>query len=240
MNPPVSRSTTGSPSAPAEPDPTGSGTGRRTSRRTRAGWLGMTVLATLTAAIAARYFTRDPDLFLAQQRAVYLANLGPLLFHVGGGVLALAVGPWQFVPRIRARHPVVHRAIGRTYLIGAVAAGIGGLLLVPKGLYWPVAPLGFAGLATALLITTGLAFAAIRRRAVPEHRIWMIRSYALIFAAVTFRLWLAVLSDAGLPFERAYQSGAWLSWPIDLLVAQWLIVRIGSGRRVPSITARPL
>ncbi|WP_433351954.1 DUF2306 domain-containing protein [Microtetraspora malaysiensis] len=220
-----------SPFAPAEANRAGRCAGKKTPRRSRNGWICMTFLAAMTAAIAARYFTLDPKLFLAQQRAVYVANLVPLLFHVGGGILALALGPWQFVPRIRARHPAVHRAIGRIYLLSALAAGIGGLLLVPKGLYWPVAPLGFAGLAIVLLHASGMAFATIRRRAITEHQIWMIRSYSLIFAAVTFRLWLAVFSSTALPFDRAYMSGAWLSWLINLLVAQWLIVRIRSRRR---------
>jgi uncharacterized membrane protein len=194
----------------------------------------MTFLATMTAAIAARYFTLDPNLFLAQQRAVYAANLAPLLFHVGGGVLALTVGPWQFLPRFRARHPSVHRVVGRIYLLSVLVAGIGGLLLVPKGLYWPVAPLGFAGLATTLLVASGKAFTAIRRRAVTEHQIWMIRSYALIFAAVTFRLWLAVFTSIGFSFDAAYRTGAWLSWTINLLIAQLLIARIRSPRRAPN------
>lgn len=55
----------------------------------------------------------------------------------------------------------------------------------------------------------------------------MIRSYALIFAAVTFRLWLSVLSGAGIPFDQAYGSGAWASWLINLLVAEQVIARLG-------------
>ncbi|MBC3840822.1 DUF2306 domain-containing protein [Streptacidiphilus sp. 4-A2] len=92
----------------------------------------MTVLATATALIASRYFTLDPATFLPQQRAVYLAHLAPLLLHISGGVLALSLGPWQFSNRLRTRYPVVHRAIGRVYLVGVLAAGTGGLLLAPK------------------------------------------------------------------------------------------------------------
>lgn len=189
----------------------------------------MTILATATAAFSARYFTLDSKLFLAQQRAVYLANLAPLLFHISGGVVALALGPWQFLPRLRHRHPALHRALGRAYLLSALAAGLGGLLLAPKGLYPPIAPLGFVALGIALLTASVLAFVAIRRGEVAAHRIWMLRSYALIFGAVTFRIWLAVLPGLGLPFDQAYQVGAWISWPLDLLVAQRLIARRGSS-----------
>ncbi|QMU76909.1 DUF2306 domain-containing protein [Streptacidiphilus sp. PB12-B1b] len=204
-------------------------TAPRTGRR-RTAWISMTALALLTAGVSSRYFLDDPGLFLAQQRAVYVADLAPLLFHISGGVVALAVGPWQFVPRLRREHPAVHRVIGRVYVLGALAAGVGGLLMVPKGLYWPVAPLGFAGLAMALLAATTMAFRAIRRRAFTEHEVWMTRSYALIFAAVTFRLWLAVLPNLGVSFEQAYRSGAWASWPINLLIAQWLISRLRTSR----------
>ncbi len=178
----------------------------------------MTILATATAGISARYFTLDSKLFLAQQRAVYLAHLTPLLFHISGGILALALGPWQFVPSLRHRHPALHRALGRAYLLSALVAGIGGLLLAPEGLYPPIAPLGFVALGIALLAASALAFVAIRRGDVAAHRIWMLRSYALIFAAVTFRLWLIVLPGFGLPFDQAYRTGAWISWPLNLLV----------------------
>ncbi|MFI9273533.1 DUF2306 domain-containing protein [Kitasatospora sp. NPDC052896] len=191
----------------------------------------MTVLATVTALVASRYFTLDPATFLPQQRAVYLAHLAPLLLHIGGGVLALSLGPWQFSHRLRTRSPAVHRAIGRVYLVGVLAAGIGGLLLAPEGLVGPIAPLGFSALAVLLLGTSTAAYVTIRRRSVVRHQIWMIRSFALIFAAVTFRLWLTVLPAVGLPFDQAYGSGAWTSWLINLLVAERLIASLERRHR---------
>lgn len=190
----------------------------------------MTVLATATALVASRYFTLDPATFLPQQRAVYLAELTPLLLHVGGGVLALVLGPWQFSPGLRARRPALHRILGRGYLLGALAAGLGGLALAPKGLAGPIAPLGFATLAVLLLVTSTAALVCIRRGSVRRHQVWMTRSYALIFSAVTFRLWLTLLPAVGVPFEQAYGSGAWASWLINLLVAARLSARYQAGR----------
>ncbi|WP_051966791.1 DUF2306 domain-containing protein [Kitasatospora mediocidica] len=195
----------------------------------RAGWISITVLATLTALVAARYFTLDPNTFLAQQRAVYLAHLTPLLLHVGGGCLALALGPWQFLPWLRAGRPTLHRVIGRVYLVSVLAVAAGALLLAPTGLVGPIAPLGFSMLAVLLLVTSTAAYVTVRRRDYARHQVWMVRSYALIFASVTFRLWLTVLPAVGLPFDQAYGSGAWTSWLIDLLVAERVIA--GRGRR---------
>ena len=49
------------------------------------------------------------------------------------------------------------------------------------GLYPPVAPAGFAALAVLTPVSTAAALVAIRRGDPVRHRIWMTRSYALIF-----------------------------------------------------------
>jgi hypothetical protein len=77
-----------------------------------------------------------------------------------------------------------------------------------------------------LLTTSAMAYGSVRRRQVARHRAWMTRSYALIFTAVTFRLWISVLPALGpLCFTQAYASGAWTSWMINLVVAELLIAR---------------
>jgi uncharacterized membrane protein len=205
------------------------------SRGRRAGWVVMTVLAVLIAAVSAPYLTLDPDAFLEQQRLVYLANQSPLLLHVGGGIVALVLGPWQFLAGLRARRPAVHRLIGRVYLLAVVAAGVGGLLLAPTALAGPAASYGFAALAVLLLVTSTAAFVTIRSRRVARHRVWVTRSYALIFAAVSFRLWLTVGTAVGMPFEQAYATGAWASWLINLLVAELLLARVTVGARSAAV-----
>jgi uncharacterized membrane protein len=205
-----------------------------TARLRRTGWLAMTGLATLLAVASARYFTLDPVVFLPRQVATYVAHLGPLLLHVGGGVLALAIGPWQFSSGLRARHRTVHRVLGTVYAAAAVAAAVGGLTLAPLSLGGPLAHVGFGTLAVLLLATTGIAYASIKRRRIDAHRAWMTRSYALIFAAVTFRVWLAVLSAAGLPFSEVYAVGSWTSWLVDLLAAELLLSRAAGRRREPA------
>jgi Predicted membrane protein (DUF2306) len=84
-------------------------------------------------------------------------------------------------------------------------------------------------LALVLLLTTAAAFVSILRRRIDDHRAWMVRSYALIFAAVTFRSWPG-LAATGLPFEQVYAVGSWTSWLIDLLVAELLLTAIGRAR----------
>jgi hypothetical protein len=84
----------------------------------------------------------------------------------------------------------------------------------------PISRFGFGGLAVALLSTTAIGLAKIRARDVTAHRQWMLRSYALIFGAVTLRLEAPFLAQAFGDFESAYRAIAWISWVPNLIVAE--------------------
>jgi uncharacterized membrane protein len=164
--------------------------------------------------------------------------------HIGFGGLALLLSPFQFATRLRTRAPRVHRAIGRTILVSIAIAGVGGLILAPHNLAGPVGTVGF-GLLSVLWVTfAATAFRAIRRGDVDTHRRWMIRTFALTYAAVTLRLWLFVLMviqtdlagvDPQTAFERAYLIVPFLAWVPNLLVAErYLSTRRPSSPPVPA------
>lgn len=153
------------------------------------------------------------------------AHLTPLMLHVGGAVVALSLGPWQFIGRLRSRWPGVHQAVGRVYVVAVLATGVGGLLLAPTTHTGRLAGLGFGLLALGTLASTAVAFAAVRRGQIARHREWMTRSYAFIFTGVSFRLCVFLLPGLGLSFDTAYAVGAWIGWPINLAVAEVLLRR---------------
>ncbi|MGF1507837.1 MAG: hypothetical protein ACFB51_22345 [Anaerolineae bacterium] len=70
------------------------------------GWGVMTFLALVMVLAASRYFLWNPDLFFPQQRAVYLAHDFAIMTHIIGGVLAMALGPFQFLNKLRLKRPV--------------------------------------------------------------------------------------------------------------------------------------
>ncbi|MGY1637843.1 DUF2306 domain-containing protein [Geodermatophilus sp. SYSU D00742] len=157
---------------------------------------------------------------------------GALYLHVVSGGLALLLSPLQFATRLRTRAPHVHRAIGRVTVASIAVAGVAGLLLAPHNLAGPVGTAGFGLLAVLWLACAATAFRAVRRRDVAAHRRWMVRTFALTYAAVTLRLWLLVLIggqtalagvDAGVAFDRAYLLVPFLSWVPNLLVAEWYL-----------------
>jgi uncharacterized membrane protein len=140
--------------------------------------------------------------------------------------VALVLGPLQFSTRLRSAHPRVHRMSGRLYLgVGVLVGGLAGLYLSLHAHGGLVGRLGFAGLALAWLTTGLLAYRAIRRRDISTHRRWMVRNFALTFAAVTLRLWLPGSVAAGIPFGLAYPAIAWLCWVPNLIVAEWWLQR---------------
>ena len=149
--------------------------------------------------------------------------------HIVGAILALALGPFQFLARLRGRHPNLHRWMGRLYLLGVLAGGAAGLYLAPFAYGGPVARVGFGGLGVLWLATGLLAYRAIRARRIGAHRRWMTRNFALTLAAVTLRLWMPGLEAGGVPFDAAYPVVAWLCWVPNLVVAE-AAVR-ASGRR---------
>ena len=194
-------------------------------------WVVMTLLALSVVLIVSRYLSFDPEVYFSEQRENYLRREFALGVHVLSGILALVVGPWQFVAAIRRRFVRVHRFLGAVYVASAFALGLSGLVLVPTAYTGAIAVAGFALLDLAMLFTTATALRMIVARRVADHRRWMIRSFALILAGVTLRLETLIytgLVSAGavqFSFETAYAGIAWLCWVPNLLVALWITRR---------------
>ncbi|TWU12987.1 hypothetical protein CA54_18130 [Symmachiella macrocystis] len=185
------------------------------------GWSIMTLLALLVAITSFRYFSLNPDTYFEQNRAVYVDHPISLLSHIGGGVVAIVIGPFQFWKRFRNRHLQLHRFLGGVYLAATVGFGaIGGLFLAPHSYGGLSTHFGFGMLAALWLLTGTLAFWSILHGRVSQHREWMIRSYALTFAAVTLRLWIPVLVILGFEFEEVYQTVAWIAWVPNLIATE--------------------
>ncbi|MDX2220853.1 MAG: DUF2306 domain-containing protein [Burkholderiales bacterium] len=159
-------------------------------------------------------------------RGNFNAHRFGILAHVFGAAVALALGPFQFSPRLRARYPGLHRWSGRFYLgVGVLVGGLAGLYMAQHAFGGVVSRLGFGALALAWLVTGILAYRAIRAGDVASHRRWMVRNFALTFAAVTLRLYLPASFATGLDFPTAYAAIAWLCWVPNLVFAEWWLKR---------------
>jgi hypothetical protein len=198
------------------------------------GPLVILVLAWLTVTFVAR----DPIHYLIDQTPRSFGRFWPnrpwLLVHILGGLVAILIGPFQFVGRIRQRFPTVHHWIGRLYIGGIALAGSTAFYL---SFFAQEPGFGIALFVMAAVwwLITGFAFVAIRQRRFAVHRRWMIRSYIMTFAFVTFRQ--IVTLPIWAPFGVYYvAAAAWGSWLVPLLVAEVVFRRRAGDRLTPRAT----
>lgn len=197
----------------------------------RIGWGLAAFLSVGVAIVSFRYLPR-----VGPMPADILRNLfaRPWLdIHVAGAATALLVGPVQFLPRLRARQRALHRWLGRTYVVACLIGGVGGFFLAFGSTAGPIATAGFGGLAVSWIIANVQAWRMALARRFDLHRAWMIRSFALTFAAVTLRLYLPLVPLFGVPFVEGYRAISFLAWVPNLILAE-LYLR-GAFARAPRL-----
>ena len=143
-----------------------------------------------------------------------------LVVHVAGAATALLIGPMQFSSKLRTRFGPLHRWIGRTYVVSCLIGGLAGLVLALGASTGPISTIGFGSLAILWIITTSFAWRRATQGRFIEHRAWMIRSFALTFAAVTLRLYLPLIFLLQVRFDDAYRAISFLCWVPNLLLAE--------------------
>ena len=188
------------------------------------------VLLVLTSLVAVRfiwhYAMRYFLHFNATQFDYYWPHRFRLVTHISGGMLALTCGTLQLWTGLRQRAMNFHRWIGRVYLASA-AVGITGAFLM--AVY--TTPRGFGvslmALASAWIVTTGIAWTAILRGRVEMHKEWMMRSYIVAFAFVTFRIVTDLLPGVnkllGSNPDDSATSVGWLCWVLPLAIYEVIL-----------------
>ena len=145
--------------------------------------------------------------------------------HISAAPVALLIGGFQFIPRLRSRFPATHRWMGRIYVLAVLIGGLSGLVLAYGNENGDLTRLGFGLLSVFWLVSTVLALRHAIARRLGEHRKWMIRSFAMTFAGVTLRLYLAIFFATGFEYSQAVVYLAWIAWVPNLLFAEWWLRR---------------
>jgi hypothetical protein len=183
--------------------------------------LALIPLATLVAigffvTVAVPYLTLDPRVL-----ARYGTRQAPLLVHIAAGAVALLTGPLQLWMGATRRAVRVHRRLGLMYVASVgVSATAAFYLATHTTLGW-VFGAGLTGLGVAWIVTTTLAVAAVMRGFIEQHQEWMIRSYVVTFAFVTFRALWAALAAAGIGTQAEQLAlCSWACWSVPLLATE--------------------
>lgn len=181
--------------------------------------------------ISLQYFPFDTDVaFLRiKQDYIQLTYYKVAFFvHVCSAFFSLLAGFTQFSPWIRKKHPQVHRSSGWLYIVSilAFAAPSGFIIGIHANGGLP-SQIAFCLLAILWMWTSVQAMVYIRKRDFKKHRAFMIRSFALTLSAITLRAWKYVIVAIFHPRPMdVYQIVAWLGWGLNLLIAEYLILKM--------------
>jgi uncharacterized membrane protein len=153
-----------------------------------------------------------------------MGNLAVAL-HLVLAVMVIAGGALQLVPRIRQRVPVVHRSIGRVYIVAAFAISIGGLYMVwVRGFVGDISQHVAISLnAVLIMVCAGFALRHARARELAVHRRWALRLFLVMSGVWFFRIglmfWLLV-NGGPVGFDPETFTGPFIT---SLAFAQYLV-----------------
>lgn len=163
----------------------------------------------------------------------------PIVVHIISSTFYLLLGAFQFSPGFRRRNPTWHRTAGLILIPCALMSALSAMWMA-----WYYPPLFGEGVTiryirllvgAAVILFLCLGFHAIRRGEVQQHRAWMMRTYALIIAAGTQPLTLAIALTLMASDEAGYMLGLSAGWLVNLAIAEWLIRR----KETPGIQPAP-
>jgi uncharacterized membrane protein len=202
--------------------------------RNRVVWTGVTVLALIGIAAAARRGlvlvfgigagprSQGLDAGFAQHPVLTLVHIVP-------GALFMALGPFQFMPTIRVRRPWQHRWAGRVFVAAAYVVGVSALAMS-----WQMSIGGASETAATTLFAALFLFSLtkavvhVRRRQFVRHREWMLRAFAIGLGVATTRPIVGAFFAAGKLTPREFFGTAfWLGFTLTAIAGEvW--IRISS------------
>ena len=170
--------------------------------------------------------------------ATFALHYPLLVAHVLLASVAMVAAVAQIWPRLRVRHPVLHRRVGRVYVYTAIPAAAFAMVIGAATPFGPFLAVGNVFLAALWLWFTINGYLAARQRRFADHRRHMVRSVTLALSIITNRIWTPVLFISLQPLQDSIFGGneehftwfvaglgAWLGWTVPLLAVQWWLNR---------------
>ena len=145
--------------------------------------------------------------------------------HVYSAIFVLLAGFTQFHSGILSKQPIIHRNIGKFYVITIL------FLSAPSGFFIGVfanggfySKISFVTLSILWFYFTLRGFLYIKNKNIRLHKAFMLRSFALTFSAITLRFWKVILVYLFHPSPiDVYQIIAWLGWIPNLLIIEYYL-----------------
>ncbi|MCM3389217.1 DUF2306 domain-containing protein [Ureibacillus chungkukjangi] len=144
--------------------------------------------------------------------------------HILLAIISLITGPLGIIKALRDKSRSFHRCNGRLYVLSILLNFIPGVYVSFFATGGWTSVVGFLILNTLWLGTTLLGFYYIKRKKVILHSQWITRSFFLSFANMTIYVIVVIAHNLmNFAYENSYTIAVWLSWPLNLLVAELMI-----------------
>lgn len=197
------------------------------------GLLALAIVPTLGGAIRMSQLISGD---LTPENARFLSAPWSFSLHIVAATLFCLLGPLQFVPSLRQRKAAWHRILGRLLVPCGFVTSLTGIWMAQSYPQYGLDTSAVYGmrLIVGILMTysLGASMAAIYRRDIPRHQVWIIRAYALALGvgtqALTHIPWF-IFPQLQTEFFRAVFMGA--GWIINMAVAEWIIWGLQKPRR---------
>jgi hypothetical protein len=156
-------------------------------------WVALIVLCAIGGAAAIRrmvalaYPAKSGPPQLVDLDALFVAKASLTLVHIVPALALICLVPFQFSRRFRTRHLKAHRWIGRVIMVLGLIVGVSGLALLkdPVGGWAEVTAILFFDALFLVALTKAYVYA--RRRAIAQHREWVIRAMSVAVGVATVR-----------------------------------------------------
>ena len=154
----------------------------------------------------------------------YFSRVFVVFPHIVLGIVATIIGPFQFIPKLRNKYLKRHRQLGRIYIISTVLSGIAGMYMAATSNVSLPYAVGLFMLGVVWATFSIMAFISIKNKKVDLHKDWMIRSYVVTLAFVSFRF----VKDILLALEIGTNKEitvlmSWACWAIPLVITEIII-----------------
>lgn len=172
------------------------------------------------------FFSNETGILKHKDVADSLLFLVAFKSHIFFGIMAISIGPLQFIHRLRKKYKRLHKSIGYAYVVSVFFSGTTGLVIAHFAMGGMITTIGFTVLSLLWLCSTTMAIVSVLKGNFVQHNIWMHISYALSFAAITQRSLLLIPLLTNVPFMPIYQLSAWLPWILNLLIVSLIVTKM--------------
>jgi uncharacterized membrane protein len=172
----------------------------------------------------------DPEGALGPFDYRYYEHAVATTLHLIPALAIMLLGPLQFIRGIRTKYIKFHRLSGYIFMVCGVIGALSGIILGVFNPFMGVSGQGFnESMATTFfsgytLFALFMAFDRIRKRMIPQHREWMIRSWALMLAVTTERTLLIILQiTTEIDIAVLFGTTFWMAGVVNLVAAEsWI------------------